>query len=239
LHLECSGNVEVNKLTSTYFGHPSETRQVRGSSPSSRSHHSESDAWIVALRGTGVNRDKAHTQLFEYLLQCARKEAGRAGSWASFAGPELDDLATEAASDALVAILAKLGEFRGDSLFTTWSYCFVKCEVRSKVARHFWKRGSQSLEEINPEHLIASPGYEPHVAAEAAELTARVWIGIQSLTEKQRVVLIAVAIQQKGVDEVAREIGMNRNALYKALFDARQRLRKALELDGILVPAHR
>jgi RNA polymerase sigma-70 factor, ECF subfamily len=158
--------------------------------------------------------------------------------WASpFNGPELDDLASEAASDALLAILSKLHQFRGESLFTTWAYRFVQCEVRSKIDRHFWQRRPVSLDQIDPDMLAGATEYEPQAMSEAIDLMTRVSVGIRSLTDRQQLVLISVALDQKAIEDVVLLTGSNRNALYKALFDARQRLRRVLERDGVLVSA--
>ena len=45
----------------------------------------------------------------------------------------------QAAADALMDIIAKLGQFRGESRFTTWAYKFVIFEVSAKVGRHYWR----------------------------------------------------------------------------------------------------
>jgi len=68
------------------------------------------------------------------LVQIARAEVGRRGSGLQFAGPELDDLAYQATADVLIAIAVKLGQFRGESRFTTWAYKFVILEVSARNA---------------------------------------------------------------------------------------------------------
>jgi RNA polymerase sigma-70 factor (ECF subfamily) len=72
------------------------------------------------------------------LLRAARREAARRGPRAQITGPELEDLACQAAGDALLAITRKAGQFRGESRFTTWAYKFVVFEVSAKIGRHFW-----------------------------------------------------------------------------------------------------
>src|ERR1700741_3389099 len=73
------------------------------------------------------------------LVRIAQGEAARRGPRLRITGPELDDLAYQAAADALVAITRKLGQFRGESRFTTWAYKFVIFEVSAKIGRHFWR----------------------------------------------------------------------------------------------------
>jgi hypothetical protein len=63
------------------------------------------------------------------LLRAARREAARRGPRVQITGPELEDLACQAAGDALLAITQKVAQFRGESRFTTWAYKFVLFEV--------------------------------------------------------------------------------------------------------------
>src|SRR5262249_410713 len=69
----------------------------------------------------------------------ARGEVQRRAPRLQLSGPELDDLAYQAAADALLAITGKLGQFRAGSRFTTWAYKFVIFEVSAKIGRHFWR----------------------------------------------------------------------------------------------------
>ncbi len=82
----------------------------------------ESAEWVRALAGTGPRREAALARLHELLVRIAHGEVRRRGPRLRIAGPELDDLAYQAAADALVAITGKLGHFRGESRFTTWAY---------------------------------------------------------------------------------------------------------------------
>src|ERR1700745_3092389 len=85
----------------------------------------ESAEWIQALGGTGCLREAAMGRLHELLVRIARGEVARRGPRLGITGPELEDLAYQAAADALLAITSKLGQFRGESRFTTWAYKFV------------------------------------------------------------------------------------------------------------------
>jgi RNA polymerase sigma-70 factor, ECF subfamily len=91
------------------------------------------DEWVRALSGGRVEREDATARLHEMLLRVARAEARRRGGQLRISGPELDDLAHQAAADAVLAIIAKIGEFRGESRFTTWraSSSSSRCPARS------------------------------------------------------------------------------------------------------------
>jgi RNA polymerase sigma-70 factor (ECF subfamily) len=55
---------------------------------------------------------------------------------------------------------------------------------------------------------------------------------IGELTERQREVFVAVALNDVPIDAVAVKLGTNRNAVYKNLFDARRRLRARMAAAG-------
>ena len=103
-----------------------------------------SRAWLEQLRREGPVREAAVGRLHALLLKEARYEVRRrAARLAHPSGRDLDDLATQAAADALVAILAKLDQFRGDALFTTWARRFATVEVPGETASQempTWRR---------------------------------------------------------------------------------------------------
>src|SRR5436190_5434023 len=82
----------------------------------------DSAAWLADLAGTGPQQEAALARLHAMLVRIARREAARRAPRLQLAGPELDDLADQAAADALLAITGKLGQFQGGSRFTTWAY---------------------------------------------------------------------------------------------------------------------
>ena len=92
----------------------------------------DSRQWVRVLSGTGPQREAGLARLHELLLRIARAELQRRNGQFRITGPELDDLAYQAAADALLAIDLKLGQFRGESRFTTWAYKFVIFEVSAK-----------------------------------------------------------------------------------------------------------
>src|ERR1700690_1269969 len=122
--------------------------------------------WLSALSGTGAAREAGLARLHGLLVRVAVRELRRreAGAWVS--GRELDDLAHQAAGDAMLAILGKLGSFRGESQFTTWAYRFVILEVSSKLGRHYWRQHPAAHLEAGdwdrlPDRLGAAPGEHP------------------------------------------------------------------------------
>src|SRR6201993_3345402 len=121
----------------------------------------ESAEWLRVLGAAGAGREAALARLHGMLLRIAQREARRRGPRLRIAGPELEDLAYQAAADALMAITGKLGQFRGESRFTTWAYRFVILEVSAKLGRHFWRRPDVPLEAEDWDRLPGRFGFEP------------------------------------------------------------------------------
>jgi RNA polymerase sigma-70 factor (ECF subfamily) len=150
----------------------------------------------------------------------------------SVTGPEFEDLAQQAADDALVNVLARLDDFRGLSRFTTWAYTFVMFEVSAKVARHAWRRQPPDVEGIAWDQLPDTVALRPDERLEQRAQLDALWRAIGELTDRQREVFVTVALNDVPIDVVALKLGTNRNAVYKNLFDARRRLRATMAAAG-------
>jgi RNA polymerase sigma-70 factor, ECF subfamily len=193
----------------------------------------ESQAWCDALSGAGREHDDAVARLHELLLCAARFEIARRRRELAGTRPrELDDLATQAAGDALMAILRKLHSYRGDSRFTTWAYKFALLEAAVKVRRRAWQEREVPLED-DGWALLADRRGAPDTDAETGELLDAVWRGIrEALTPHQRNVLIAITLNDVPIDVLAERLSTTRGALYKTLHDARMKLRARLAAEG-------
>jgi len=55
----------------------------------------------------------------------------------------------------------------------------------------------------------------------------------EELTDRQREAMVAVMFEGMPLEEAARRMGTNRNALYKLLHDARKKLKKRIEAEGL------
>ena len=193
----------------------------------------ESELWVEQLRQGHPRRDQAVAKLHDVLLRIAYHElARRRGQLGSINGPEFDDLAQQAADDALMSILGKLDDFRGLSRFTTWAYKFVIFEASGKVARHAWRRHPPSAEAFTWEGLPDSLAPRPGDRLEQREQLRALSAAIGELTDRQREVFVAVALHNVSIDVLATKLGSNRNAIYKNLFDARRNLRARMAAAG-------
>ena len=196
----------------------------------------ESRRWLDELRADGATKEAAVGRLHALLLRAARFEvARRRPMLPHLRGDELDDIALEAADDALMSALRRLDDFRGASRFTTWVYKFALLEAAVKLRKRAWQGREVPLE---PEtwSVFSSAGLEPDMEAEQSELISTLQRAIGDiLTPHQRRVLVALALNGVPIDVLADRLGTNRGALYKTLHDARRKLRRHLDECGLSV----
>jgi RNA polymerase sigma-70 factor (ECF subfamily) len=192
-----------------------------------------SRGWIERLRASGADRQAAEAELHDLLLRAARFEIGRRrGALAHVRGEDLDDLALQAASDAFVAVLSKLDDFRGESRFTTWAYKFALLEAGVRVRRRAWQEREVTLEP-DAWPALADSGASPHEQTHTQELIDAITRSVDTaLTPHQRTVLGALALNGVPIDVLAERLGTTRGALYKTLHDARRKLRADLDAKG-------
>lgn len=194
----------------------------------------ESREWLDGLRAEGPARDAAVARLHALLLRAARFEVGRRRAGLShLRGADFDDVAMQAADDALMSVLRRLDDFHGGSRFTTWVYKFALLEAASKLRRRAWQGREVPLE---PESwsVFGSGSLGPDGRLEQSELLTALRHAIDEvLTPRQRDVLVALAVNGVPIDVLAERWDTNRNALYKTLHDARRKLRRHLEDAGL------
>lgn len=197
-----------------------------------RALEQESCRWLRRLGASGTERDAAVAELHALLLKAARFEIQRRrGALPHLSGRDFDDLAQQSANDALLAMLGKLDQFRGDSRFTTWAYKFALLEAGVKVRRRAWQGREVPLEEEGWARL--ADGAAAERPAEDADLLAAICQEIaHGLSPRQRQVLIALVLNDVPIDVLAERLGTTRGALYKTLHDARRKLRAALTDRG-------
>jgi RNA polymerase sigma-70 factor (ECF subfamily) len=204
--------------------------------PTERELDAESADWLRRLSaGAGALRQQAERELHARLVRIALAEVNRRSASTPVTGPELTDVAHQAADDAMLAILAKLAGFRGESRFITWAYRFVILEVSSKLGRHYWRNPPVTLDAAQWERLPDRLGIDPEQHAAAAGILAEVRRVVEDeLTAHQRRVFVAVVVDGIPLDALATRLSLQRNAIYKVIFDARRKIRRVLDANGYL-----
>jgi RNA polymerase sigma-70 factor, ECF subfamily len=199
--------------------------RARGSEPLPADDTPE---WLSDLRAEGPVRDEAVGRLHDLLLKAARFEVGRRRGALSHLRDSFDDVAQQSADDAVVAVLAKLDDYRGESRFTTWAYKFALLEAGVKLRRLAWQGREVALEpETWPDFADGRPS--PQSQLEGREALEALKRGVQDeLTPHQREVFTALALNGVPIDVLAERLGTTRGALYKTLHDARAKLRALL-----------
>ncbi|MGD9047348.1 MAG: sigma-70 family RNA polymerase sigma factor [Anaerolineae bacterium] len=186
--------------------------------------------WLAALRGAG--RDEALADLRAFLV--------RGLGYALSNRSDVDDqILEDFAQDALLKILKALDSFRGESRFTTWAQKIAVNVAFTELRRRRWQDTSldqltegQSLDFV-PDMLIDRSAGPDQQAVQRIFLETLQRLIATELTDKQRQALVAVRVHGMPLEEVARRMGTNRNAMYKLLHDARQRLKKKMEEEGL------
>ena len=194
----------------------------------------ESREWLRTLRADKRTRQIAIERLHSLLLRAARFEVDRRKPTLPYLrGNELDDIASEAAGDALMSVLRRLDDFRGESRFTTWVYKFALLEAAVKLRKRAWQGREIPLDSERWD-ILESAALGPDAFAEQTEVVTAIKDAIaEVLTPHQRSVLVALAVNGVPIDVLADRLNTNRGALYKTLHDARRKLRKHLQAGGL------
>ena len=191
------------------------------------------DDWVTALSVPGPDQDRALRALHGLMLRAARSQVRRMRPVLAGVDPGLvDEIANQAADEAVMALLGKLGTFEGRSRFTTWAYKFAVLQAATAVRSFAWRDRAADLDLVE---LAADRAPLPAQYAEAADLAAEVRRALETaLSPHQRRIVIGLLVQDVPIDVLAERLGTNRNALYKTLHDARKRLRAHLQRTGHL-----
>ena len=190
--------------------------------------------WLEALNATGPARETALADLRQLIMASLGPAIGH--SYASD-DPEFRALAEDVAQETLLRVLAHLGSFEGRSRFTTWVQSISVRVAFTELRRRHWK--DLSLDQVEAAHDESSaqsptdPAAGPERAAEQASVTALVnRMLAEELTDRQRRAMMAM-MDGMPLEEIARRLDTERNALYKLLHDARLKLRRRLEREGL------
>ncbi|WP_207792620.1 sigma-70 family RNA polymerase sigma factor [Nocardioides acrostichi] len=195
----------------------------------------ESAAWVGGLTPGSPEHDATVARLLALLRRVTAAEAARRAGTNGLYGRELDDVAEQAADDACVSVLRRLPDFEGRSRFTTWACRFAILEVGQKIARHRWRRDGAALDPEAWEQMPARISTAPEQVAEARILVEAIRrVVATELTPRQRHVFEALFVSGVPIDVLALELGSTRNALYKAEYDVRAKLRKHLLAEGLV-----
>lgn len=191
------------------------------------------EEWIAALSQPGPEYDKALEDLRAVLV---RGLGYALSDRSNVRESDLEDFA----QDALLKILNGLHTFRGESRFTTWAHKIAVRVAFTELRRRRWR--DVSLDEMTESRegdadfipsSLADPSIGPEQEAmQRAILDALRRLVREELTDKQRQAMEAV-LKGMPLEEVARRIDTNRNALYKLLHDARRRLQQHLQDEGL------
>jgi RNA polymerase sigma-70 factor (ECF subfamily) len=194
--------------------------------------------WLSDLRSSGGRREAALADLRSVIINALPYALSR---WLSPNDPQFSPLIEEVAQNTLLRVLDQLDSFEGRSQFTTWVHKIAVRIALTELRRKRWQ--DTSLDELldsedlhAPQGLMTDLQPGPEAVSERLDLMLQVQrIIAEDLTEKQRQALVMLGIQGMPMEETAQRLKTNRNALYKLLHDARLRLKRRLEVEGLSV----
>ena len=194
------------------------------------------EAWISDLKSSGETREAALEDLRSIILKGLPYALSR---WLSPDAPQFISLVDEVTQETLLRVLDQIDSFEGRSQFTTWVHKIAVRIALTELRRKRWR--DASLDELTenedippPPGLLADPQAGPETSAERADMIVRVRRIIdEELTERQRQALLLLGVQDMPMEDAARKLKTNRNALYKLLHDARLRLKNRLSMEDI------
>ena len=207
-------------------------------------HTRTNEDWLHDLQAGGAVQENAIAELRNILLRAVLYFFNRnLNDLGGLARDDILQLAEDCAQEALISVMNHISDFRGDSKFTTWVYKFAINTALMTARRERWK--GVSLDQLSladngafSEWIIrdkSSTG-APDQSAMQDEVREIIREVIErDLTDKQRRVLFLVVFNEVPMDEVARQLGTNRNAIYKMLHDARHKLKSSLQTRGFEV----
>lgn len=199
--------------------------------------------WLADLQASGPQyaeaiedlRARLERGLYYYL-------SGDRSDLSTLSTEDLRQMAQDFAQDALLKVLDNLHTFRGESQFTTWASKIAARVAISELRRVRYKNYSldhltadgETMPGITSLAVTPDEGPQPERYTEQQDILSIISEALDSvLTERQRLALTAVALDGIPLEEVARRMDTNRNALYKLLHDARLKLKRYMESQNI------
>jgi RNA polymerase sigma-70 factor, ECF subfamily len=194
------------------------------------------EQWLTDLQNDGPAREAALEDLRAVVINGLPYALSR---WISPTDPQFEFLVEEVTQETLLRILDRLHTFEGRSQFTTWVHKIAIRIALSELRRKRWR--DSSLDEMvdneeapAPESLMEDSSASPETSVERGDMMTRVRrIIAEELTDRQREALLLLSVQDMPMEEAAKKLKTNRNALYKLLHDARLRLKRRLTLEGL------
>ena len=141
----------------------------------------------------------------------------------------LDDPAEadEATQETFLAAIGKLNSFRGEASFATWLYAIAlnvcRGRLRKRRTRERLEQALQSLlrragdDDAHPEQMVVQH-----------ETDAVLWQAIQSLSDRERAVIVMRYFHDMPLNEIAQVTGVSERTVRTRLHTAHERLRTAL-----------
>ncbi len=145
------------------------------------------------------------------------------------------DLAWDVAQEAFVRVHRGLGEFKGDSAFSTWLFR-IATHLSIDAVRRERTSLKEDLDEVNEAHvadgaegiLATSLGNDPRENVLRREMAERIQAALATLPEKHRTILVLREVEGLSYEELAERLQIHKGTVMSRLFHARKKMQAAL-----------
>ncbi|WP_242392023.1 sigma-70 family RNA polymerase sigma factor [Anaeromyxobacter oryzisoli] len=157
------------------------------------------------------------------------------------------DLAWDVAQETFVRVHRGLGDFKGDSAFSTWLFR-IATHLSIDAVRRERSARKEDVDEVREsdledggEGILATPlGTDPRQNALRRELGEKIEEALATLPEKHRTILVLRELEGLSYEELAERLGIHKGTVMSRLFHARKKMQAALrEYAGIRGDADR
>lgn len=137
----------------------------------------------------------------------------------------------DCAQEAMVRIWQKLGQYRGDSAFSTWVYRVTASCCLDALRR---RKPNPSLEAMHEEGFdIKDDAPTPEQAQETSEMGRAIAGALKEVPEGMRSVFVMRDMHGLSVEDTARAMGISAGTVKSRLSRARERIAQSLRAQGI------
>ncbi len=145
------------------------------------------------------------------------------------------DLAWDVAQDAFVRVHQHLGEFKGESAFTTWLFR-IATHLAIDAVRKERSGSKEDIDEIREsdfegggEGILATAlGNDPQQSALRRELMDKISAALEQLPEKHRTILVLREVEGLSYEQLAERLGLHKGTVMSRLFHARKKMQAIL-----------
>lgn len=144
--------------------------------------------------------------------------------------------ASDVVSEAFVRVYRALGNFKGESAFTTWLYriltnCYLDMRKKQNSRRTISLDDSQPTEDGDLQLQVEDTAPTPHQHAESRERIRTISAAVDELPEYQKAMIMMYHVEMLSYEEIAESLDLPIGTVKSRLNRARTTLRERLSIE--------